>query len=207
MRAHLFTRSKTLLIFALLMLAANTVFAEGGFRKPVVYLTFDDGPSADNATEDLLELTFFVTGQRANKEPEKISAILYAGHSLGNHSHTHVSLVSETREGIEIEFSKTNDAILAAGGPPLTCYRPPFGATDSVVKSVGSELGMALVKWSIDTRDWEPSVEGDRIIRTLTSVDDGPSADNATEDLLEFHESEQARVDALYIEKLTARIF
>ncbi len=164
------------------MVAPQLVAAEDhADEKPVVYLTFDDGPSADSSTEAMLDVlslyrikaTFFVTGQRARKEPDKIAAILYAGHAIGNHSHTHIALVGETSAGIETEFRKANEAVLAAGGPPLTCYRPPFGLTDSSVRKVGDKMGMAAVKWSVDTRDWQSTTDQLSISASLDSISDG----------------------------------
>lgn len=157
--------------------------AGGGFeaRKPVVYLTFDDGPSADSSTDELLdvlarfgaEATFFVTGQRAAREPNKISAILYAGHAIGNHTHSHASLVNQSADSIESEFVRAGNAVSDAGGPPLTCYRPPFGRSNSTVRGVGTALGMTQVKWTIDTRDWEARTARDAIYRSLSRVKEG----------------------------------
>jgi len=74
--------SRVTVIFSSVLLAATTaVSAESGWpednysgidTRPVVYLTFDDGPSADTVTEELLKVlarhnataTFFVTGRR-----------------------------------------------------------------------------------------------------------------------------------------------
>ena len=123
------------MLVAYFVIASSFATADEDTR-PVVYLTFDDGPSADHSTGDLLDVlakygvkaTFFVTGQRASKEPDKISAILYGGHAIGNHSHSHIARVGETTEGIEKEFRNASEAVLAAGGPPMTCYRALNGS-------------------------------------------------------------------------------
>ncbi|ULH14507.1 polysaccharide deacetylase family protein [Deinococcus sp. KNUC1210] len=60
-----------------------------------VALTFDDGPSS--STSDLLALlarhgaraTFFLTGERAEADPEAVQAIRRAGHQLESHGYTH----------------------------------------------------------------------------------------------------------------------
>ncbi len=60
------------------------------------YLTFDDGPSENTgALLDVLKAynvraTFFVTGEAARKNPDLIIRIHNEGHSIGNHSNTHV---------------------------------------------------------------------------------------------------------------------
>ena len=56
----------------------------GVANKPVIYLTFDDGPSSDDVTERLLDIlaiynaraTFFVTGARARAAPGKSVRLL-----------------------------------------------------------------------------------------------------------------------------------
>ncbi|MBQ9097340.1 MAG: polysaccharide deacetylase [Clostridia bacterium] len=60
------------------------------------YLTFDDGPSENTgALLDILKTynvkaTFFVTGEAAERNPNLLIRIHNEGHSIGNHSNTHV---------------------------------------------------------------------------------------------------------------------
>lgn len=60
------------------------------------YLTFDDGPSENTgALLDVLKMynikaTFFVTGEAAERNPDLLIRIYNEGHSIGNHSNTHV---------------------------------------------------------------------------------------------------------------------
>ncbi len=163
----------------------------GSDNRPVVYLTFDDGPSADMVTDELLHVlarhnataTFFVTGQRVRREPDKIAQIVYAGHAIGNHTHSHAKLTEVSDAQALSELKTASEVILAAGGPPPTCFRPPFGSTDSRINKVASRLGLVPVGWSIDTRDWEKSTSIEAIGQALnrTSQDsivllhDGPS--------------------------------
>lgn len=162
--------------------AAGSAGAAGDVdTRPVVYLTFDDGPSADLVTEKVLALlarydaqaTFFVTGERTRKNGSKISSILYAGHAIGNHTDTHANLANSSSEVVEKEFRKASDAVLNAGGPPLTCFRPPFGATSPRVNAIAAKLGMVAVKWTLDTRDWEFSVQPSTIESTLDQSGNG----------------------------------
>ena len=60
-----------------------------------------------------------------------------------------------------------------AGGPPLTCFRPPFGATDSRVNSIALELGMVAIGWSADTRDWDSLIQTSAIYDILDQSSDG----------------------------------
>ncbi|CAN5254410.1 polysaccharide deacetylase family protein [soil metagenome] len=61
-----------------------------------VWLTFDDGPDPTTTlpTLELLrshhaQATFFLIGERANRHPELVDAILAGGHEIANHTDTH----------------------------------------------------------------------------------------------------------------------
>jgi len=77
---------------------AQDALQVGSPPDKVLYLTFDDGPSA--YTQEILDLlaqydakaTFFVIGRAADRQPELIEAIYAAGHGLGNHTYSHPSL-------------------------------------------------------------------------------------------------------------------
>ena len=156
--------------------ASFTQFADAA-NKPVVYLTFDDGPSRDDVTERLLELlalydaraTFFVTGARARAVPGKIRQIVEAGHALGNHTLSHAVLPDLFGHEIIEELSATNRYVLAAGGPLLNCFRAPFGSIDGRVIDIASSMGLVASGWTIDTRDWNVFVDPEEITAKLDS--------------------------------------
>lgn len=185
------------------MLDAGTVFGReaprpvhndcsGGF----VYLTFDDGPYIYTALVldrlDALDLkaTFFVVGNRVSGREDVVRRAVADGHSVQNHSFTHANLVTGVDNTgvrpeswgspqIEAELVQTNAAVLAAGAPRPTEYRPPFGSVDSEVDAVARRLGLQLVMpWSdgspatskiVDSRDTEAGVTTDDVVRTVTA--------------------------------------
>jgi peptidoglycan/xylan/chitin deacetylase (PgdA/CDA1 family) len=62
-----------------------------------VYLTFDDGPTPvvtpwviEQLEEARAKATFFCLGRNVDKYPEIYRQILSAGHSVGNHSYSHL---------------------------------------------------------------------------------------------------------------------
>lgn len=64
-------------------------------QRPVVALTFDDGPDPVYTPQvlDLLKhahvrATFFLVGERAEQYPTLVARICAEGHEIGNHSHT-----------------------------------------------------------------------------------------------------------------------
>lgn len=155
--------------------------ADGLKKKPVVYLTFDDGPSSDLVTEMVLNVlakhdakaTFFVTGARARANPEKIRKIVDAGHAVGNHTYSHSHLTSLFDHEVAKELNETSRYVYAAGGPTMTCFRAPFGNTNQRVNDIAMRMGMHKVGWSIDTRDWDVFVDPEQIAIQLEDSQNG----------------------------------
>ncbi len=154
------------LIVPLAMAAAMmtaTIGPVSADEKPVLYLTFDDGPALDSATGSLLELlaehdvtaTFFVVGANVDSDPSMIGRITDGGHALGNHSYDHVRLGPLSDADTRAQLERAQQAVDRADGPTMQCFRPPFGDTDGRVVSIGSSLGLSQEMWSLDTRDYE----------------------------------------------------
>jgi peptidoglycan/xylan/chitin deacetylase (PgdA/CDA1 family) len=126
--------------------------------QKVVYLTFDDGPTA-KWTLQILEVlarydahaTFFVLGEQAKQYPELIEQELAAGHTLGNHSFAHLSMDGVTRRGFLREVESTADILGNAG---TQCLRPPYGAVDAYTRLYAAEIGYRIVLWDVDPQDW-----------------------------------------------------
>src|SRR5262245_61272106 len=82
--------------------------------RPVVALTFDDGPVEPYTNELLAVLreknvkaTFFVIGQNLEKFPSLGEEIEKEGHELGNHTYSHQRMVFKSYDFIESEIEKT----------------------------------------------------------------------------------------------------
>src|SRR4051812_1015366 len=66
-------------------------------NEKILYLTFDDGPDA-NETPFVLEqlqkynakATFFCIGKNVIDQPQVYKQVITAGHSVGNHTHSHI---------------------------------------------------------------------------------------------------------------------
>ena len=143
--------------FGVVGLAATTSHAAA---LPVVYLTFDDGPSAyTNAMLDVLgangaKATFFVVGREVGARKSTVARIRRNGHAVGNHSWNHTSFTRLTAAQIRDQVNRTDQAIRDATGRGTTCVRPPYGAVNSAVRSTLSGMGKATKLWTVDTRDW-----------------------------------------------------
>jgi peptidoglycan-N-acetylglucosamine deacetylase len=127
----------------------------------VVYLTFDDGPTPA-WTPRVLELlaryraraTFFVLGRGAAAHPELVRQAFAAGHGVGNHTWSHRRLTGLADGQLAAEVDPTSAAIQRATGAPVRCLRPPYATVDAASAARVRALGLRLVLWDIDTRDW-----------------------------------------------------
>lgn len=125
------------------------------------YLTFDDGPSP-HTTPYLLEMleeqgiqaTFFLIGKEAERYPDLVKAIADAGHTIGNHSYSHLFLPGLSTKMIEREIERTNKEITEIIGEQPKIFRPPFGVMDGRAASALTERAMHPVYWSQAPEDW-----------------------------------------------------
>ncbi|MDY4922667.1 polysaccharide deacetylase family protein [Frisingicoccus sp.] len=144
--------------------------------KPMVALTFDDGPS--QYTPGILNTlekyesraTFFEVGNRIDRYPDTVLRIDQMGCEIGNHSYDHAVLGNASASKIRSEISTTDAKIKAITGKTPVLFRPPYG---SIGSSLRQNAGKPMILWSIDTLDWK-SKNADRVYeRVMDHVSDG----------------------------------
>jgi peptidoglycan/xylan/chitin deacetylase (PgdA/CDA1 family) len=160
---HLSAAVCALLILATLPAAASvvdgSVIMDQRMNENLCALTFDDGPSRftayllDHLNDYGIPATFFLVGGMAEKFPHIVRRIVAEGHEVGNHTWTHPNLRRVSRERALEEIVRTNDLLTSLGARP-TCLRPPYGAFDDYTVEIAGSLGLAVVLWSMDTKDW-----------------------------------------------------
>ena len=147
--------------------------------KPVIAFTFDDGPNGsttkrivDALKEHGARATFFIVGDRIGSE-KQIDAMQYAveaGCEIANHTWSHAKLTKLDREGIKEEIEKVNDALEDAIGIRTSLLRPPGGSTNEETLKA---IKYPVIKWDVDTRDWE-SRDADAVVEQIkANVQDG----------------------------------
>jgi peptidoglycan/xylan/chitin deacetylase (PgdA/CDA1 family) len=124
--------------------------------KRVVWLTIDDGPSAQ--TLEMLDLldrhaakaTFFLVGERAAAQPDLVREIARRGHGIGNHSASHPSgwfwALPPRRMRQEIE--RTQAILEQITGLRPHWFRAVVGMSNPFVASVLRDEGVTRVAWS-----------------------------------------------------------
>lgn len=145
--------------------------------KPMVALTFDDGPSANYTTRVLNALdrynaraTFFVLGSLAEKNPNALLKMKELGCQIGNHTYDHPRLTKLSSQEVSSQLNRTSDIIANIVGFRPTLIRPPYGEYN---QSVSGVAGAPLILWSIDTRDWESRNAAAVIDSVMSGVKDG----------------------------------
>ena len=103
-------------------------------ERPLVALTLDDGPTEQGVEAALAALadggaraTFFLIGEQVEARPHLVGRIAAAGHEIGNHSLTHQWMIGRSAAFYDREIAETHRLLVAAGAPPPTLFRPPYG--------------------------------------------------------------------------------
>ncbi|QHK22265.1 polysaccharide deacetylase family protein [Pseudarthrobacter psychrotolerans] len=143
----------------LALLAGGPTVAAQAADKPLIGLTFDDGPSAQRTAFVLdvlkqkgVKATFFLQGSHAQQYPDLVRRIKAEGHVIGNHSWDHANFpdLNQTRQRQEID--RTNAAIGTITGTAPKLMRFPFGNSTSYslnyIKSIGMSGGIQW-RWHI----------------------------------------------------------
>ncbi|ADL08873.1 glycerol-3-phosphate acyltransferase [Thermosediminibacter oceani] len=174
LKPTVFTRTAfALLLFFLLMLAFFNKYVYKGFgvqkdiirRGPdqfkYVAITFDDGPDPVYTTQilDILKekkvpATFFLIGKNAEQYPDVARRIAKEGHSIGNHTYSHRSLIPLSAKATREEIKKAEEAIKKATGVRTTLFRPPRGIYSSYSRKFLKEERYTIVLWDVSAMDW-----------------------------------------------------
>lgn len=148
--------------------------------RPVVVLTFDDGPDPD-VTPALLRVladygasaTFFVLMSQVREHPETLDAILAGGHEVALHGMDHRRLTSvPTRAAVESVMA-ARDELEARTGRRVRWFRPPYGAQTPALWARLRRSGLDSVLWSATTWDWRDVCQDERVAMVLANVSPG----------------------------------
>lgn len=165
-------------VFDLRVFRKKDVKKEHTNERPMIALTFDDGPGYNSCSKKITKLleqfnakaTFFMIGKNVHRLPKTVSRRLALGFEIGNHTWDHDRYGSHvTREDI----IKANREIEKACGKPPACFRSPGGKTNEFIRDICKQSNLPLFHWSVDTNDWKYK-DPDWIYRiVVNSVKDG----------------------------------
>lgn len=137
------------------------------FHPKTMYLTFDDGPSAENTgtvldilKEENIHATFFVVGENVKKHPEMAKRIVEEGHTIGIHCNSHnYETLYESVESFVQDFETARQTVLEVTGEEVTLFRFPGGSINAYNKEIYQELIVEMEKKGYTYYDWNASLE------------------------------------------------
>ena len=131
-----------------------------------VYLTFDDGPSAQTdrilaiLAEKDVKATFFVVGQNDGAGVQRLKSIAAAGHTLGMHSYSDdYGKVYASAEDFLAEFYANFKQLRDAAGVTPTVFRFPGGSVNIYNAGWYRELVGEMTRRGFVPFDWNVSAE------------------------------------------------
>lgn len=144
--------------------------------KPMVALTFDDGPYGKVTNRIVKTLkkhdaraTFFVVGNRIPKYPEALKNAAKNGNQIGTHTYVHANLSKMKKSAIKKEMKNAISSIEKVIGEPPSILRPPYG---SINNKVCETVGLPMICWNVDTEDWKKKSKK-AILKECKNISDG----------------------------------
>ncbi len=156
-----------------------------------IYLTFDDGPTP-GITEWVLSVldeynakaSFFCLGENVEKYPEIFNHIINNGHSVGNHTYSHLNgwLNKNSKYFNDIERA---DTIIKS-----KLFRPPYGKIKpSQIKYLKEKY--RIVIWDVLSKDYDLSISPEKCYnRVLRKAKSGS--------IIVFHDTIKAQKNLQY---------
>lgn len=157
--------------------------------QPVLYLTFDDGPTPEvtDYVLDLLrqyqaEATFFCLGEHVRRHAHLFDQIKDAGHAIGNHGYEHLNARKVDLDTYVANVNLGHDALVEQG-VESRLYRPPYGQmTKAAIRSLHKPLHLVL--WTFMAGDFDPDLHVEDSMKALKQAKPGS--------IFVFHDSEKA---------------
>jgi peptidoglycan/xylan/chitin deacetylase (PgdA/CDA1 family) len=161
------------------------VYVRGPANRPVVALTFDDGPNG-RCTEETLDAlaamqapaTFFLLGANLGDghDDALLARMYHEGHRIGlhgwGHGLRHVSLEFAEHD-LHRGIDSLSAAVARAGLPPdavARLYRPPFGVVTGPLASATRKAGLAIILWTISVEDWREGVAPETVVMRILEL-------------------------------------
>jgi len=144
--------------------------------KPMIALTFDDGPShntgriIDVLNKYGVKATFFVLGANILGNEDIIEELKISGMEIGNHMYSHKLLTRMKEDDIKKEYNKTRKLIYDIVGEYPSLTRPSYGSANKKVRRV---IDSPIIGWNIDTLDWKYHNSNYIENKILNKVSDG----------------------------------
>ena len=146
-------------------------------ERPVVALTFDDGPRRSTTGELLdglaqrgVHATFFLMGEMLEGNGDLVERMAAEGHQIGVHTYDHVWLTELSAVDFEKQVGRTRRLLTEMVGEGSYWLRPPYGGVD---RGVEKRAGSPVILWSVDPEDWDDKNVTRIVEHIVSNVRDG----------------------------------
>lgn len=148
------------------------------FHPKTMYLTFDDGPSAENTAavldilkEHNIKATFFLVGENVERHPEIAKRIVEEGHTVGIHCnrHEYEELYASVDSYID-DFEEAQRIVYETTGVETKLFRFPGGSINAYDKAVYQDIIEAMTEKGYIYYDWNASLEDAVSVSTPESL-------------------------------------
>ncbi len=137
------------------------------FHPKTMYLTFDDGPSAENTGKVLdilrernIKATFFLVGENVRQHPEVARRIVAEGHSIGIHCDNHdYDALYASVDSYVADFEKARQTVYEVTGVETNLFRFPGGSVNAFNKKTGKAIIKEMTDRGYIYYDWNASLE------------------------------------------------
>ena len=144
--------------------------------KPMVALTFDDGPY-DRVTNRIVRVlakndsraTFFVVGNRVERYADTMKNAFQKGNQIATHTFDHGDLSKMKKKQIRRELKRSFRVMKKINGENPTMLRPPYGNVNDKMRQT---IQIPMIYWSVDTEDWA-SRNRDKVLSRCKNIKDG----------------------------------
>lgn len=148
--------------------------------KPMIALSYDDGPSSrltpillDILKQNNAKATFFLIGNRIPSTRKIVERMYLEGNEIGNHTWAHKYLPRQSEAERINAIEMTNNLIKEIIGKRPNLVRAPGGFIDRNTADTFTHLNMSSILWSIDTLDWKHRNVEATINAVLSNIKDG----------------------------------
>lgn len=157
-----------------------------------LFLTFDDGPTPE-ITPWVLSLlkeynakaTFFCIGQNVQNYPELYNQILNEGHSIGNHTYSHI------KGWLTGNKKYVRSVRKAAQFIDSNLFRPPFGRIRP--KQIAQlKKDFKIIMWDVFSRDYNRKLDKDKCLNNVLDITESGS-------IIVFHDTTKAEKNLKYV--------
>ncbi len=166
-----------------------------GGKYKLCALTFDDGPC--HYTDELLDTlrqrgihaTFFMLGQNAKEQPERVRRVAAEGHEIASHTYTHKQLTRLSNEAQRAQLENAQN-VFKEIGVDVHYVRPPYSSYNRTTLDEAERLGLKVALWSVDSYDWRHPLSIEGLVSSR-------GHDKATHGVFLFHDIHKSTVERI----------